>query len=257
MNRDERDVLEVLKFELEFLEKGGYGRSPRQPWRCQLIFEDSPTCMNYDSKHNPGPCSDCVLMQFVPPEFRGNKTPCRHIPMNAEGETLDSLYRYADQNEIDDTYGKWLRTTIERIEGERHALHDSGRMASAPGGSGERGEQFFQKLHPKCANPSCVTAFHWTRGGKFFRFRAGSANSPSEHGEGDPQLEGHEVKHYWLCEHCSHVFTLVYDENQGVVLRVHWPELMELMPPNRSHAQVREPISIGRPRSGASSHIDA
>ena len=29
MQKDERDLLEVLKFELEFLEDGGYGRSPQ------------------------------------------------------------------------------------------------------------------------------------------------------------------------------------------------------------------------------------
>jgi len=61
MQKDERDLLEVLKFELQFLEDGGYGRSPRTPWRPQYIFEDSLTCMNYDSKENPGPCGDCVL----------------------------------------------------------------------------------------------------------------------------------------------------------------------------------------------------
>jgi hypothetical protein len=31
MQKDERDLLEVLKFELQFLEDGGYGRSPRTP----------------------------------------------------------------------------------------------------------------------------------------------------------------------------------------------------------------------------------
>ena len=33
MQKDERDLLDVLKFELDFLEKGGYGRSPRKPWK--------------------------------------------------------------------------------------------------------------------------------------------------------------------------------------------------------------------------------
>jgi hypothetical protein len=40
MATDDRNLLDVLKFELEFLEKGGYGSSPREPWRCPLIFED-------------------------------------------------------------------------------------------------------------------------------------------------------------------------------------------------------------------------
>jgi len=99
MQKDERDLLEVLKFELQFLEDGGYGRSPRTPWRPQYIFEDSLTCMNYDSKENPGPCSDCILMQLVPPQHRSEKIPCRHIPFNESGETLDSLYRCSDQQE--------------------------------------------------------------------------------------------------------------------------------------------------------------
>ncbi len=75
MQKDERDLLEVLKFELQFLEDGSYGRSPRTPWRPQYIFEDSLTCMNYDSKENPGPCGDCVLMQLVPPERRSERFP--------------------------------------------------------------------------------------------------------------------------------------------------------------------------------------
>ena len=125
MQKDERDLLEVLKFELEFLEKGGYGRSPRTPWRPQYILEDSLTCMNYDSKENPSPCSECVLMHLVPPELRSEKIPCRHIPLNASGETLDSLYRYSDQNEVEETVGSWLRATIQRLEGERIAAQRS------------------------------------------------------------------------------------------------------------------------------------
>ncbi len=119
MPKDERDVLEVLKFELNFLEKGEYGRSPREPWRPQLIFEDSPTCMNYDSKENPTPCSDCLLMQFVPPKRRAEKIPCRHIPLNAKGETVDSFYRWGDQQELEEAVGNWLRTTIKRTEAAR------------------------------------------------------------------------------------------------------------------------------------------
>lgn len=119
MTRDDRDLLEVLKFELEFLDKGGYGRSPRTPWRPQFIFEDSPNCMNYDSKDNPGPCSDCVLMQFVPPERRGEKVPCRHIPLNPGGETMDSFYRSGTQEELEDALRAWLSATIRRLEQER------------------------------------------------------------------------------------------------------------------------------------------
>jgi hypothetical protein len=119
MPPDETIILDLLKSELNFLKKGGYGRSPREPWRAQLIFEDSPTCMNYDSKENPRPCAECALMQFVPPEKRGEKVPCRHIPLTRDGETLQDLYRGATQQEIEDALADWLRRNIERLETEK------------------------------------------------------------------------------------------------------------------------------------------
>ena len=139
MQKDERDLLEVLKSELQFLEQGGYGRSPRTPWRPQYTFEDSFTCLNYDSKENPGPCSNCVLIQLVPTERRSEKIPCRHIPFNVTGETLDSLYRYSDQNEIEETVGSWLRTTIQGLEEERIAVQRNHNKQAAPRGGARRG----------------------------------------------------------------------------------------------------------------------
>lgn len=119
MPADDRKLVDVLKFELNFLQKGGYGRSPLGPWRAHLVFEDSPTCMNYDSKRNPRPCSECVLMQLVPPEARDERIPCRHIPLTPDGETLDSIYRYGTQREIEEAVGSWLRATIQSLEIER------------------------------------------------------------------------------------------------------------------------------------------
>jgi hypothetical protein len=122
MPQDDRDILDVLKFELKFLEKGGYGSSPRESWRQHLVFEDSPSCLNYDTKEHPLPCTDCILMQLVPPEQRGEKIPCRHIPLTKEGETLETLYKYGTQGEIEDAMRQWLRTTIQQIERQRAQL---------------------------------------------------------------------------------------------------------------------------------------
>src|SRR5690349_12045860 len=41
MTKDERDILELLKEELDFIEKGGYGRSVRTPWHSKSTFQDS------------------------------------------------------------------------------------------------------------------------------------------------------------------------------------------------------------------------
>jgi hypothetical protein len=132
MSKDERDLLEVLKKELEFLEKGGYGRAPREPWRSQCVFEDSPTCMNYDSKQDPRPCNDCILLGLVPPEAQSEKIPCRHIRLTASGETLDSLYRYGDEYEIEETVRNWLQKTIARLESQRASLKRSHDTPSSP-----------------------------------------------------------------------------------------------------------------------------
>jgi len=150
MYKDERDLLDVLKAELSFLEKGGYGRSPRESWRQPLIFEDSPSCMNYDSKDHFEPCSECVLFQLVPPQFRAKQFPCRHIPFTAEGDTLDSLYRCSDQFEVENVFGNWLRKTIADLEEGRGALHAEGNPPSAPSGGEAKVAPLSQKLHPKC-----------------------------------------------------------------------------------------------------------
>lgn len=226
MQRDERDLLAVLKFELEFLEKGGYGRSPREAWRPQYIFEDSPTCMNYDCSENPEPCTHCVLMQLVPPGFRSAKTPCRHIPLNDQGGTLDSLYRYDNQPEVEESVGNWLRTTIAKLEETpRVAQLDSSRHVAAPEGAEIQGTPLFQKSHPKCANPACPTAFQWPGGGNFFRLWPSDGAQVTDRCALGARKNLHGVKHFWLCERCSHIFALLHDPEHGIVLKLQWPEL--------------------------------
>ncbi len=107
-----KNTLQVLKYELEFLEKGGY-RSPIV-WRLPLIFEDSPTCAK--DRRRPCPDADCVLMGFVPRKCRYEAVPCRHIPLNGIGETVDSLYRTGTNEEIEEALRSWLLKTIQQLE---------------------------------------------------------------------------------------------------------------------------------------------
>ena len=118
MPKDDRGLPEVLKFELEFLEQGGYGRLPREAWRSRLIFEDSPTCPNFNSSVQV-PCEKCGLTPLIPKGAFEENVPCDHIPLTPSGDTLDSLYRTATQQEIEDVLGRWLRTTIKRLEAEK------------------------------------------------------------------------------------------------------------------------------------------
>ena len=219
MQKDERDLLEVLKLELEFLEAGGYERLPKAAWSPRFIFEGSPTCVNHERKGDPGPCADCVLMQLVPPQRRSEKIPCRYIPLNVSEETLDSLYRSAKQPEVNETVGLWLRLAIEQLEEERRVQHCTQGNQWTPGEPLMKGTPLYQSLHPKCANPGCPTAFHWTAGGKFCRFRPGRVSMSTCGPTQDSTNNLHGVRHYWLCERCSHVFALEYTEGYGVQLK--------------------------------------
>src|SRR5258708_782756 len=153
MQKDERDLLEVLRFELQFLKDGGYGRSPKTPWRPQYIFEDSLTCMNFDSKEDPGPCSACVLMYLVPPQACAEKIPCRHIPLNDSAETLDTLYRYSNQAEIEETVEEWLQTTIRVLEEQRLAFRTAHDNQPTPRIEQFNGTPLYQQQHPSSATP--------------------------------------------------------------------------------------------------------
>jgi hypothetical protein len=119
MAQDERDLLELLEFELKFLGDGGYGRSPHAPWRRPLVFEDSPTCLNFRDPARPHPCSECLLMSFVPAELRDQASPCRLIPLTDKGETIDYFYRCGTQLELEEALAGWLRNQVSRIEEQR------------------------------------------------------------------------------------------------------------------------------------------
>lgn len=119
MSHKNRDILEILRFELRFLEEGGYVRSSHAPWRAPYIFEDSPTCLNFRDPARPHPCGECLLTQFVPPESREEDVPCRFIRLNDKGRTIDSLYRTGTQREMAEALRDWLGREIQRIEAER------------------------------------------------------------------------------------------------------------------------------------------
>src|SRR5438270_10050394 len=116
MAQDEHEMLELLRFELKFLEDGGYGRSPRTPWRPTFIFEDSPSCPNLGDPARTHPCSECLLMKFVSDELQNENFPCRFIPLNEAGETIDYFYRCGTQLEMEEALAGWLRSQITRIE---------------------------------------------------------------------------------------------------------------------------------------------
>lgn len=129
MAQVKKDVLATLQAELAYLELGGY-RSPQQAaWRPQFIFEDSPTCLNYRNFGRRQPCNECALIDFVPNSHKQGQFPCRHIPLDDSGHTLDFLYRTATEEEAHAIVDKWLKTTIARLENEQASPADREKTA--------------------------------------------------------------------------------------------------------------------------------
>jgi hypothetical protein len=116
MTQDDRDALDMLKSELAFVEKGGYGRSVKTPWQPTSIFQDSPSCLNFGDLERTHSCKECLLIDFVPEEARNEDVPCHHIPLNANGVTIDELEWKEDQRKLEQTLTTWLRSAIKHLE---------------------------------------------------------------------------------------------------------------------------------------------
>src|ERR1051326_1483142 len=80
-----------LKFELAFVEEGGYGRSVRTPHKSTSPFQDSMTCLNFGDPLRTHPCAECILMQYVPESRKGEDVPCHHIPLDQDSRSIATL----------------------------------------------------------------------------------------------------------------------------------------------------------------------
>jgi hypothetical protein len=123
--QDYRKMLDVLRAELSFVEGGGYSQGARFPWRPNFVFEDSPTCLNFRAKEEPRPCSECLLMQFVPEDRKRLAYPCRQIPLTPEGESVANFYEWGTEKELEAALKGWLRRKIAELEGREKAQTQS------------------------------------------------------------------------------------------------------------------------------------
>lgn len=114
MSKDERDMLDLLRSELDFIEKGGYGRDVRTPWRERSVFRDSLSCVNYALPEQAHPCNECHLIDLVPPEKRNEVVPCHSILLTESGDTIETLD--GNQSVLEDVLKHWLRRKIREIE---------------------------------------------------------------------------------------------------------------------------------------------
>lgn len=70
-------------------------------------------------------CDDCPLIDFVPSACRGTLSPCRHIPLNQRGETVEILMQKPDHAYLEGQLLQWMERTadqlLQELEGESSA----------------------------------------------------------------------------------------------------------------------------------------
>src|SRR5262245_44468952 len=73
MSEEKRELLTKLKFELDFIEDGGYGRSVRTPHKPTSVFQDSLTCLNFgDPSHGLSHAVNAFSCSMFPSLARAN-----------------------------------------------------------------------------------------------------------------------------------------------------------------------------------------
>jgi hypothetical protein len=114
MSKSRREVLTLLKKELEFLERGGYGGT--KSWKPLSVFLDSPSCPNRLDVDRSTPCPQCWLFNFVPKQFGQELPACHFIPMTDDGQSLETLTREYSQAEVREKVKAWLQAEIQHLE---------------------------------------------------------------------------------------------------------------------------------------------
>ena len=108
------EIVNLLKQELNYLERGGYGGS--MPWRPVSMFLDSPSCPNRLDVERSVPCAECWLFQFVPEKYHTEMNACHFIPLNRDGENVHSMSRQYSPAEVESALKLWLEAEIRHLE---------------------------------------------------------------------------------------------------------------------------------------------
>ena len=73
----------------------------------------------------------------------------------------------------------------------------------------------------RCANTQCSKPFLRLREGKLFLVETSRLAKPGESASPPfvrARQQQRQVEHYWLCDECAGIWTLVYDKERGLAL---------------------------------------
>ena len=116
MSRDHRDVLEILRYELNFLEQGGHVHTNGEG-RLPSPFRNTQICLNFGDPLRPHACHECFLYDLVPEDARIEDVPCHFIPLDPAGHRMIDYLKAGDVAGLERVLKIWLRRTIEEMAG--------------------------------------------------------------------------------------------------------------------------------------------
>jgi hypothetical protein len=129
MPTETKDVVEQLRFELNYLEQMAL-RVAAGEISAFEPFRKNPICPNFDDELNRHTCHECLLYDFVPESKQVEEVPCLHIAVTPEGESIQQLIDAGDQQRLIEATCDWLKKTIVQLESARKAgIQGSGPQA--------------------------------------------------------------------------------------------------------------------------------
>lgn len=71
------------------------------------------------------PCHECSIASLVPSDCLSERFPCRHIPLNDTGFTIDTYDRLGTFDDKEAAVRDWLRNKIHELEAPSSASKES------------------------------------------------------------------------------------------------------------------------------------
>lgn len=110
-----RELLQMLRFELNYLEQGGF-ECDRASMGLESPFLGTALCVNFGDPLRRHACRECSLHRFVPEARQHEEFPCHFIPLNPSGDTIASLIAKKQPERLEVVLKRWLRATIAELE---------------------------------------------------------------------------------------------------------------------------------------------
>lgn len=105
---NKRLIVNLLRQEIAALHQQG----------LRSFFRSGEICLAAHTQRKTTTCIGCALLDFVPAQAQSFPTPCHEIPLNEQGDTIDSLSQTADRATLKAEVLVWMERSLAQLEHE-------------------------------------------------------------------------------------------------------------------------------------------